>query len=611
MNASRPKIVPLEDQRTYFFDHVEPAQQRELMDHLNPKIDNTLLISRLERELDMKEFTKLCSNIGKPKEFYKLARHTELMKAQVLIVFDSVQDKRYFMNVFRIVYPDYIAQELSKIVKIFCISLFQEEMEIDWKDFFVRGFKETQTVFVSTGGEVLASDYRLSKSPLMQPFFETTCVVVEMSNPYYGFELFLHLNDAVFQKTGVFQSFQMYALFEADEEQKAVTIEKKEMQKIEDDGEKAEKHISNYIDKQMAMIMSADKYKEKGLDKASSQVKTNEYLKLMGEVIKKQKVQELVKYIDTTKQYLADLSVEQKDDLAHQIIYIQEANKNQGPFTRNNEPILMTTAHPVQRYWDYDHLKYNNKRDPTVLEIETSLQQYQPSINKELGPHLQKIQALKEEIKKNYCCTTHAVSQNILNFDCKNMCRDVNKLIINAFFNELGLSQGNHLVDPLFTQNYEDSSRKLNSIMPLLNSVHMWGRYKQRLDPTVPVTIFHAGPQLDQKYHPEQIYRNVNWVYGMKSLSTSMKFGGEAVYIIEVPVEFLNSICHLCSDTYVLPPFQVLQHIETKSGIPYPEESEMPLKYLTIHHFRVVDDYKNYIKWQRKDVIKNIHNTAH
>lgn len=53
--------------------------------------------------------------------------------------------------------------------------------------------------------------------------------------------------------------------------------------------------------------MSADKYKEKGLDKASAQVKTAEYLRLMGEAIKKVKVQELIKYIDTTKPYLADL----------------------------------------------------------------------------------------------------------------------------------------------------------------------------------------------------------------------------------------------------------------------------------------------------------------
>lgn len=133
----------------------------------------------------------------------------------------------------------------------------------------MRAFKETQTVYVTTGGEVLATDYRLSKHPLMQPFMGCTTVVVELTTPQDGLEAFLQMNDAVFQKTGVFQSFQVYAMFEADEEMKAVTIDKKEMQRIEDDSEKAEKHISNYIDKQMAMIMSSDKYKEKGLDKAT------------------------------------------------------------------------------------------------------------------------------------------------------------------------------------------------------------------------------------------------------------------------------------------------------------------------------------------------------
>lgn len=92
------------------------------MEHIKSKIDATLIVSRLERELDVKEFTKLCSNIGKPKEFFKLARYNELMKGQILITFDSISDKRYFINVFRIVYPDYITQELSKIVKFFCIS---------------------------------------------------------------------------------------------------------------------------------------------------------------------------------------------------------------------------------------------------------------------------------------------------------------------------------------------------------------------------------------------------------------------------------------------------------------------------------------------------------
>lgn len=96
----------------------------------------------------------------------------------------------------------------------------------------------------------------------------------------------------------------------------------------------------------------------------------------------------------------------------------------------------------------------------------------------------------------------------------------------------------------------------------------------------------------------------MNWVFGVKSISTAMKYGGEAVYLIEVPPKHLNSVCHLCNDTYVMPPFQVLRHIETRGGVPFPEEAEQPLKQITVHHFKVVDDYKNYIKWQRKEVIK-------
>jgi len=96
------------------------------------------LISRLEKDLDMKEFVKLCQNIGKPKEFIKLARYTELMLGQVIVTFDSVPDKRYFMNVFRIIFPDFLVQEVSKIIKAICVTAFEEEKEMDWKDFMLR-----------------------------------------------------------------------------------------------------------------------------------------------------------------------------------------------------------------------------------------------------------------------------------------------------------------------------------------------------------------------------------------------------------------------------------------------------------------------------------------
>lgn len=97
----------------------------------------------MEKDLDLKEFGRLCSNIGKPKEFIKLARYTDQLLGQAIIQFDTPQDKRYFANVFRAVFPDYIVQEMSKILKIFVISINGEEKEMDWKDYMMKTFKET------------------------------------------------------------------------------------------------------------------------------------------------------------------------------------------------------------------------------------------------------------------------------------------------------------------------------------------------------------------------------------------------------------------------------------------------------------------------------------
>lgn len=43
--------------------------------------------------------------------------------------------------------------------------------------------------------------------------------------------------------------FFFEVMFEPDEEQKSVPIDKKELQKLEDEAEKQEKHIDNYIGK--------------------------------------------------------------------------------------------------------------------------------------------------------------------------------------------------------------------------------------------------------------------------------------------------------------------------------------------------------------------------
>ena len=76
---SGPKIVPGSEKRVFFFEGVDAPSQSSVIDHLRLTADNSLLVSRLEKDLDVKEFGRLCSNIGKPKEFIKLARYTDLL----------------------------------------------------------------------------------------------------------------------------------------------------------------------------------------------------------------------------------------------------------------------------------------------------------------------------------------------------------------------------------------------------------------------------------------------------------------------------------------------------------------------------------------------------
>lgn len=59
-------------------------------------------------------------------------------------------------------------------------------------------------------------------------------------------------------------------MFEPDEEQKAVTIDKKEQQKIDDDFEKCDKQIDAFLNKQLPMYYSAEYIKENALDKGTS-----------------------------------------------------------------------------------------------------------------------------------------------------------------------------------------------------------------------------------------------------------------------------------------------------------------------------------------------------
>ena len=112
-------------------------------------------------------------------------------------------------------------------MKFFCLSVDGSDSDLDWKDFFQRKFKETVTVFLSTGAENLASDYRLCKHPMMQPFLPLKTVVVEFSHPGYAFEAYLLLNENGISHEKS-DNLQLWGLFEADEEMKAIVLEKKE-----------------------------------------------------------------------------------------------------------------------------------------------------------------------------------------------------------------------------------------------------------------------------------------------------------------------------------------------------------------------------------------------
>ena len=125
--------------------------------------------------------------------------------------------------------------------------------------------------------------------------------------------------------------------------------------------------------------------------------------------------------------------------MANTLTYLTESNSNQGPFTRYNEPLVFTPIHEVQRYWEYDQLKYKNKRDPSFAELESSLQSFSPALYKELAPLINKIRDGDRDILANECCKSHCLARNILARDHRNVDREVNKLILNTFVQEFGL----------------------------------------------------------------------------------------------------------------------------------------------------------------------------
>lgn len=109
-----------------------------------------------------------------------------------------------------------------------------------------------------------------------------------------------------------------------------------------------------------------------------------------------------------------------------------------------------------------------------------------------------------------------------------NLCRDINKITVGGFLSKLRITSldGTPFLDPHFDKmlngNDESNMTKLNSIMPVLNSAHLWGRYKQKFSGDS-LTLIHNAPLLNQSYSKYVIYRNIHWIYGTTSLDQALK----------------------------------------------------------------------------------------
>lgn len=145
---------------------------------------------------------------------------------------------------------------------------------------------------------------------------------------------------------------------------------------------------------------------------------------------------------------------------------------------------------------------------------------------------------------------------------------------------------------------------KLNSIMPVLNSAHLWGRYKQKFSGDS-LTLIHNAPLQNQIYTKYVNYRNIHWIYGTTTLDDALKQAGSAIYMIEVPKQFLNSVIDVQKEGLLcLAPWQVISFVE-ETQLNFPEgEGIIPLRQYRVFKFQVSDDYKNHISWQRKTLIK-------
>ena len=149
-------------------------------------------------------------------------------------------------------------------------------------------------------------------------------------------------------------------------------------------------------------------------------------------------------------------------------------------------------------------------------------------------------------------------------------------MIVNDFFKELSVFPLDGL--QLYDIKVQATQSKLPQLMTLLNSVQLYGRYKQifKQDYSM-ITLTHTAPLLHQTYTNGMIYRNPTWIYGKGQLDSGKLMpesvfkgaGGSAIYKITIPKVFAKSIVDFrgTSDNnedgnlMALPPWQVLEFL--------------------------------------------------
>ena len=110
----------------------------------------------------------------------------------------------------------------------------------------------------------------------------------------------------------------------------------------------------------------------------------------------------------------------------------------------------------------------------------------------------------------SYCCQTHAVAVQAFARNYKNMIGQVNRAIVLDIRKRLGKASP---VDSVQSSSQPVTRDLLKTLMPLLNSVQLYGRYKQRFpEGTSFITATYASLDLGQAFSKDVVYRNPQWL---------------------------------------------------------------------------------------------------